>query len=138
MHYSRRRWALVLSAFLLIMTGCGNDGLDLSAQTWMLVEVDGAPAVPTGIATLSFADDGTLSGNTGCNSFTGSYEIDGSSLTIASPLASSLRACDEEIMSQETAVLQALESTSRFSISGSELELIDDSNKTLARYSAES
>ncbi len=132
------RWALILGVFVLTVVACGGDSVGLSDQTWTLTEVDGTSAVPTAIATLTFDADGTLSGNTGCNAFTTSYEADGSSLTIVQPVAATLRACEEPVMTQETALFEAFAGTKEFSISGSSLELIGEASATLASYSAES
>ena len=138
MKRSRLGLILVLGVFALTLSACGGDDAGLAAQTWMLTEVGGEPAVPTALATLTFSDDGTVGGNTGCNDFTTSYEVDGSSLTVTQPAAATLRACEEPLMNQETSVFEALAATTEFSISGSELQLIGDSGETLARYSAES
>jgi putative lipoprotein len=132
------RRVLVLGALLLVVPACGGDDVGLSAQTWTLTEVAGEAAVPTALSTLTFAADGTLNGNTGCNDFTTSYEVDGSSLTVTQPAAATLRACEEPLMNQETAVFDALAATAGYVISGSDLELIGESGDTLARYSAES
>lgn len=132
------RLMLMFGALAVAFSACGGDNAGLSAQTWTLTEVGGEPAVATALATLTFADDGTLIGNTGCNNFTTSYEVDGSSLSVIQPAAATLQACAEPVMNQETAVFNALAATTAFAISGSELELIGESDETLARYSAES
>ncbi len=132
------RWALSVGALVLAVVACGGDSVGLSDQTWTLTEVGGTPAVPTAIATLTFDAGGTLSGNTGCNEFTTSYEVDGSALTIAQPVAATLRACEGPVMTQETAIFEVLAGAQEFSISGSSLELIDEAGATLATYSAES
>jgi putative lipoprotein len=128
----------MVSVLAMAVPGCGGDDSTLSAQTWTLTEVGSRPAVSTAIATLTFSEDGTLNGNTGCNNFTTTYEVDGSALTVTQPAAATLRACEEPVMDQETAVFEALAATTEFSISGSELELIGESGETVARYSAES
>jgi heat shock protein HslJ len=133
---STPRLILVLAVIAVTFSACGGDDAGLSAQTWTLTEVGGEPAVAATIATLTFADDGTLSGNTGCNNFTTSYEVDGSALTVTQPAAATLRACEEPVMNQETAVFEALAGTTEFSLSGSELQLIGESGETRARYSA--
>ena len=135
---STLRVLLLFVALAVTLSACGGDDVGLAAQTWTLTEVGGEAAVPTALATLTFSEDGTGSGNTGCNDFTTSYEVDGSSLTVTQPAAATLRACEEPVMNQETAVFAALAATAEFSISGSELQLIGDSGETLARYAADS
>ena len=138
MRYPVVRTAMVLWALLATTTACGGSDADLTAQTWVLTEVGGVPATPNAIATLTFGDDGTLAGNTGCNSFSTSYAVDGSSLAITMPAAATLRACEGPLTDQETAVFRAIESTDAYVISGERLELLDSSGRTLATYSAES
>lgn len=131
-----RLWGAMLVAIVLTVSACGGDA-DLTAQTWTLVEVNGVPAVADGIATLTF-EDGALTGNGGCNNFQTTYAIDGSSMTVTSPIAATMMACSPDVTQQETAVFGALENTETYSISGSELELIGASGNTLATYTSES
>src|SRR5262245_52981011 len=58
--------------------------LSLEGVTWQLtnyVGTDGAEATPVAETTLTFAD-GRVSGNTGCNSFSAAYTVDGQTLKI--------------------------------------------------------
>lgn len=135
---SSLRSGLALGALAVALAGCGADDVGLSAQTWTLVDVGGQAGVPTAIATLTFSEDGTLSGNTGCNSFTTEYEADGSTLTVTQPVAATLQECEAPMMNQEAAIFEALVATTEFSVSGNELELIGESGAVLARYTAES
>ena len=59
---------------------------------------DPAQARPT----LTFAGDGTVSGTSGCNQFSGAYRRDGGSLQFGG-LSSTLMGCDGERGAQETA-----------------------------------
>jgi heat shock protein HslJ len=69
---------------------------------------DGAVSPAIGEATLLLGEDGTISGSTGCNRFSGGYELDGTTLT-AGPLATTRMACEEALMDQERAVLDVLD-----------------------------
>lgn len=60
--------------------------------------------------TAIFTADGQVGGNAGCNSYTGPYKLDGTSLTVG-PLATTMKACEQAIMDQETAFLAALQTT---------------------------
>ena len=74
--------------------------------------------------TALFGEDGTLSGNDGCNDYNASYTVDGDSIAIAMG-PSTLMACPEEIMTQASAYQAALGNATTFSISGDRLELRD-------------
>ena len=81
---------------------------DLAGTSWTLVSVGGAPVVEGGVgARLAFDTAGSVSGSTGCNSVSGMYALDGTSLTIG-PLATTRMACEDALMTQEAAVLDAL------------------------------
>jgi heat shock protein HslJ len=77
---------------------------DLSAFVSVVPDVD---------ATVTFADDGTLAGNAGCNTFRGPWtqSDDHTEITVG-PLAATRMACiDPEVSAQETSLLHALETS---------------------------
>ncbi len=74
--------------------------------------------------TALFGEDGTLSGNDGCNDYNASYTVDGDSIEISMG-PSTLMACPEEIMTQASAYQAALGNATTFSVSGDRLELRD-------------
>lgn len=99
----------------------------LAGTDWRVESLNGQPplSVPgSGVPGLSFAaGELRVSGNGGCNLFGGPYTQSGESLRMG-PLASTRRAClNQEANAQETAYLQALESTTRFSVTGDQLQL---------------
>jgi heat shock protein HslJ len=101
----------------------------LIGTPWLLDAVlesggpDGSASSPVGEpATLELSDDGTLTGSTGCNSFSGTYELSEDTLT-ASDLVSTRIACAEEIAKQETAVLTVLTGPAAVAIDGETLTL---------------
>lgn len=87
--------------------------------------------------TLTFGDNGTISGSTGCNTYSGDFEVegdydefvegvpdenDGQALVIG-PLAVTERGCDDRIMEQESDFLDILANTGRWLIARGELHL---------------
>jgi heat shock protein HslJ len=93
------------------------------AGTWNLVSFGPADApqavLPEAPITLRFAADG-VSGNAGCNSYFGSFQFSAGSLTIGT-LGSTMMACAENILAQETAYLQALQAATSYQVSGNQL-----------------
>ena len=75
-------------------------------------------------STLTAKFDGKqVSGESGCNSFSGGYTVDGETIAIG-PLASTLRACaDPAVDEQEAKYLQALALAKTFTVTGSRLDL---------------
>ena len=80
--------------------------------------------LPDTRATIEFAPDGQVSGNGGCNTYFGAYQVSGSDISI-SGLAATSQLCTEPegIMEQEAALLDALQSSFAYRIDGSTLEL---------------
>ena len=72
-----------------------------------------SPKVGTRL-TLMF-QHGQVSGDSGCNRFHGSFEVEGSALTIQS-LATTRKACEDAVMAQEQEFLRALESATTWDI----------------------
>jgi heat shock protein HslJ len=100
---------------------------DLAGTSWMVNSYNnGNQAVVSVLEgselTAEFASDGTLSGSSGCNTFTGGYTVDGEKITIG-PLATTMMACEEDLMNQEAQYLAALQSAAVYSIDGNTLQL---------------
>lgn len=84
---------------------------------------------------LRFGADGRVSGSDGCNTFTGGYEVDGSSLRFG-PLASTRKACVGAAQQVADRVSAALADVRSFSAGADTLVLKDDGGTPLLRYRA--
>jgi heat shock protein HslJ len=105
-----------------------TNGAEAIVGSWIVTSYYSGNAITSvlGDATLTadFADDGTLSGNAGCNNYNGPYEIDGDSISIG-PLAGTKMACtSEELSKQEADYLAALELAQSFTVTGNRLDLL--------------
>ena len=87
----------------------------LAHTVWQVEEIAGQPVTDKAGTELRFESSGRVSGNTGCNTFTGSATIDAPRMTI-SPLATTRRACEPELMAQEQRFLNAVGAVRSFSI----------------------
>ncbi len=87
------------------------------------------------VLTARFAEDGSLSGSSGCNTYTTSFTVEKGSIEIEPP-AGTKKACAEPdgVMEQEAAYLAALPTAVSFRLAGSVLELIDAGGKRLVTY----
>ncbi len=127
--------ALLASAAL----GCGGDEEEgaadpssLEGVPWVLasgVDVDGWEAVAP---SLTF-EDGQASGSSGCNQFTGSYAVDGSSLELVG-IAMTAMGCPPPADEVEQASMDALQGTAGWRLEGEELVLVDADDAELLRY----
>ncbi len=71
---------------------------------------------------VEFSEDGRVSGNAGCNTFRGSYQVEGDGIEIGQ-LATTRKMCKPEIMSVENAVLKAMAQVTHFAIEEGRLTL---------------
>ena len=135
------RPAALLAAAAFALAGCASVSLDepIETQTWRLVSLYGSPVAvgtdPQAEPQVSF-NNGQVSGSGGCNRVSGSYQRTGTTLKIG-PLASTRRACIDAGRTQvETQFLAALQGTTRYTLAGGELVLIDGNGQTLARLTS--
>jgi heat shock protein HslJ len=116
----------------------GDHGARLVGR-WAVVNVatgDALTSVVLGtVPTVTFSDDGRVALDTGCNVGTGAWRQEGRSLTIE-PLTLTARRCEEPpgLMAQESALVRALESTTRAEVTPTTLTLLgtDDTTKLIA------
>ena len=115
--------------FPLLFAACAPaPGSELTGTSWRLVSLDGNAQVGAALGsqsvTLIFSSDTEAGGSGGCNSFGGSYEANASTGTISfSELVSTLIACEEPIMSVETAYFEALNAAQTYNISGTRMTI---------------
>ncbi len=134
-----KRLFLLALPFALLAAACSSGGSDAQPtdNAWQatgITTADGALTTPVDAAapTLALAD-GTASGNASCNEYSGSYELDGSSISFG-PMISTQMFCDG-VMDQEAAYLAALASVDGWSIDGDTLELTSG-DATVLTFSA--
>jgi heat shock protein HslJ len=122
--------ALGVVGFLAIVgIALSARGGEIEGRTWVVREmtIDGGSVAPTeSAAPVADFVDGTVSGTAGCNTYSGSYTIDGETITIG-PLASTLKFCvePEGVMEQETTYLGLLQSAETFSVRGDTLTVLN-------------
>ena len=123
---------LLVLAIGLVISACTAKNETSSPSligSWKLTSYSHAdvltPAVSGTEAGLTFNDDGTLTGNSGCNGLGGSYKVEGNQVTF-SEVVSTLMACDEPRMAQEGAFHQVLTETPTFNIEGNTLTIMNN------------
>lgn len=127
---------LSLAAISLAACSTTGSGQNLTENIWLLAELNGEPPLPGTSITAVFSEDGTVAGSSGCNNYSTSYAVDGDQIEFGEPVASTMMACQEPIMEQERAYLDALSNTTRFDIVDDELVLYDAGGGELARFTA--
>jgi heat shock protein HslJ len=103
-----------------------NSFVDAQGQIW--------GPVPTNPISLQFTDDGKVSGNAGCNSYSGTYTVSGNSISM-SGFATTLMYCgDPGVMDLESTYLAVLPTMKVYKIRGNELTLSDGTGKITMIY----
>ncbi len=126
-----RKIFYLLLLLVLVLAACAakSSGPAALQGTWTLVSYGSheelTPAIADANGSLTFDDDGTLSGSGGCNSLGGEYEVSGNEITFGE-ITSTLMACEEPRMSQESFVTQVLTGTAQFEVTDATLTITND------------
>jgi len=121
-------------ALLLLASGVAMAQEALPGTAWLAEDIDGKGVIDNLQTTMEVSRDGKLSGNAGCNSYSGTPEIAGDAITIG-PMAMTRMACLPAVDEQERRFLDALGETKSYRIEGDLLYFLDGEGNTLIRFS---
>ena len=107
----------------------GNEAGSLSSLNGQLPQ-------PGTTVTLALGTDGSASGSDGCNRYSTTYTVDGSTISFAQPAASTMMACTQPVMDQADAYMQALATANGYQMASNQLSLLDG-NKVVATFVGE-
>ncbi|MBS1584445.1 MAG: META domain-containing protein [Bacteroidetes bacterium] len=134
----KRHVALIMLALAtaLCFTACRNNSKNNAALVgnWSLTTLpDTSFTIPQGRIYITFDGKGAVSGNGGCNDFSGNYTAKGNSLHLSN-LINTLMWCDYGDL--ETKFLTALKLTNNYAVSNKTLSLYQDAKllATLTMY----
>jgi heat shock protein HslJ len=97
-------------------------GVSLVGPNWSLTALGGQPVLEGTKLTASFSSEARVSGSAGCNSYFGRAQVEAGRLSVG-PLGSTLMACADGVMRQETLYLASLQAATSYTIRGDELRL---------------
>lgn len=130
-------WLLLLLS--LTTSAALADQPDTSAAvkgtSWRLSGLGGEEVAAGVVSTLTFNEDGNISGNGGCNSFGGKVSFDGAKLKIGDVFSTKM-ACQQPKMKQEAAFLAALAKAASYTVKDGTLTLLDGSGTAVATLKA--
>jgi heat shock protein HslJ len=137
----RKTLVILLLLTVLVLSACGaqpaatQPAATLEGTSWKLVSygpVDSqTPAVADVETSLMFDAQGRMSGKAGCNGFSGDYKAADGTLT-PSQLMTTLMACSDPLMTQESAVLAVLNGALHYEIKQDTLSITSaDGNSML-------
>ncbi len=143
------RCGAVFGILALVVAGCGSSssksgssgsgstsGTPLVGTQWVLASATDLGVPTTGVAVTAEFAGGSVTGDSGCNTYRGRYQVDGAKLTIGPDIASTRIACTAGPTAVETAYLARLPRVTTFAIKGSTLTLSGAGGKTLLVYDA--
>lgn len=91
--------------------------------------------LPGTTITARFADDGTLTGSSGCNTYLTAFTLGRGSIEIEPPAATQMACVDPEgVMDQEAAYLAALPTAVGYRVDGGSLALVSADGTYVASY----
>jgi heat shock protein HslJ len=99
----------------------------LNGTQWELSTMNQDDLVEDSTITLNFDEEGNAYGSAGCNSYSGSFTVADDNLTFGM-LVSTLMACEESLMNQETEYLQILGNIERFRFNPNFTLILSNSN----------
>ena len=130
------RIGVICGVLLLVaVAGCGSSGSDgaeprrpkgakpLNGTRWLLTDSTELGVPIAGVSVTAEFADGRLTGESGCNTYRGSYRASGSKLTIGSDIATTQKACPPGPTAVEQAYLVRLPRVRSYAIAGTTLTL---------------
>lgn len=118
----------------------GGTGGNLEGTTWVLTRYQSSSGitenVPSGVHTDAVFATGTVSGNGGCNTYSGPYTQSGASLTFGQ-LATTMMACPEPQMTVESAYYAALAKSATYTATADSLVIFDAAGAEILAFAAQ-
>ena len=119
------------------LSGCAMYDTGPQAElgdAWVIEYISGKPVIDYSPAFMEFDNMDKVSGNASCNAFTGTYVLNGSSLSI-SKVATTRKMCPDALMEQEQRFVEALGEITRVESVQGLLELKNASGQTVFKAS---
>jgi heat shock protein HslJ len=131
----RRILAALIFAASVALAGCGPTGelpSTLGGTTWVATQISGQAPVAGREPSITFDGD-RISGNAGCNGFSGRFRIEGSTIAIQD-LGSTAMGCPEPAASMERMFLNALGGASSIQVGYSTLVIGGEGGDVVMEY----
>jgi heat shock protein HslJ len=144
-----RRLAVVvpLAAMAILLPACGGDDeggsetaaqdpADLEGKSWVLTQMldaNGDTQI-VDIGVNAEFDGSSISGISGCNQYSASYEASGSEISFGQ-IAGTQMACEPEVMAIEGRYLELLSQIGSYEISGRSMSMNDTAGTPVLQFS---
>jgi heat shock protein HslJ len=110
----------------------GPEGIDWKLSSYATGGVD--TPVPFGITATLLLEGGLASGSGGCNTFSGTYALDGTTLMFGDEISTTLMLCDGQAQVVEDTYLAALPQVAGWAVTDSVLRLSDGLGATILTF----
>lgn len=129
---------ILILPVVLALSACSIFGSSqgVSGSLWMLTELNGSPPLPDTAITVEFGEDGRVGGSSGCNSYNTTYSVSGNKINLGDQVASTMMACPDPVMDQESDYLEALSAAATFEIAEDTLTIYDADGNAVAMFKA--
>lgn len=129
---NRSRMSMLLVYIAALLNACaGSSQSNLNGTTWTLTAYKDNPPIAGAQPTLQF-ENGQVSGNTGCNHYGGSYEVQGDTIRFGDLFNTEMACLEPEgVMEQEQIYLEMLRSADHFELIDGVLRIYTGSQQTL-------
>jgi heat shock protein HslJ len=101
---------------ILALSACATGIPRIGTGDFVALDVNGAPVVGGKPLTLRLDPEGRASGNSGCNSFSTTYQLGSRERIAFGTIVSTRMACEADIMEQETRFLAILDAAESYSV----------------------
>lgn len=139
---TQQLFGICLSIGVFTLTACAaaqtGEPTGLTGPAWLLTSLNGNSIIDGTMITAQFNPDGTFGGSAGCNVYKGSFETSGKSMSFTTPIATTLKMCEESMMAQEKSYLDTLGNVNSFRIEKDLLILVGAGDSQLMIYQAQS
>ena len=128
---------LVFVLGTIALSACASESTSLEGKLWHMKSYRGAEGqmletLPDVRTTAEFAN-GQVGGNAACNSYNGPYEVNGNKINLGL-MMSTMMACPQEIMDQETGYLAGLEQAATFEVTEDSLKMFDADGEIVLEF----
>jgi heat shock protein HslJ len=143
------RFGALAAILLIVVAGCGSGDADdggssptkpagraLTATGWVLDQSTDLGVPHSTVAVTAEFADGRITGNSGCNDYTGPYKVSGTKITIGPDVAATTMACEAEPAAVEAAYLKRLPKVESYAVDATSLTLSAGNGEPLLVYQA--
>jgi heat shock protein HslJ len=142
---------VLLTVLAVVAVACSSGGSDSSSSSdsspsnaatpfegtqWVLRDAGTLADGGASVTVSARFEDGTVSGDSGCNTYTTGYTISGSTVAIGDNIATTQIACPPLPTAVERAYLGAFAQVTKYVVKGSLLTLSSDDNRVRLAYEA--